>query len=72
MSKQSDKRYILYILYPATPAELVLNAEVRVVDSDFVRRVAEDYTGGDVFEYIDDDGIETKKYGRIVFREFVG
>ena len=70
MLSKNDKRFLVFILYPATPCETLYNAEQKVVSESYVRQVAESYSGNDLSEYVDDDGLEVRKYGRIVFREF--
>ena len=71
MVNRCDKRYLAFILYPASPLEVLYNAEEHIVTESYVDKVADNYVGNDILKYTDDDdGIEVRKYGRIVFREF--
>ena len=62
------KNFRVFILYPETPTEILLNAEERVVDEEYVERCSNAGLGS-VQIYTDDDGLEVRKYGRLVFKE---
>ena len=62
------KRYTVKINNPSTPSELLWSSLFEYVEADFIQKVADRYTGNDVLESVE-NGLEYKRYGRIVFEQ---